>query len=242
MDLRTALQPLWIAFGIDEIRPSPGCTYVGNPNEDLPPLVLVPGDLSWLESPLPPAIESEMRPYRTNDAAEAAYRTRLDAILAQADREGIALPEAFVRLAGDRTLRDHVPSCTACYFDLPDAIVSGPFAPEQRILRFLNDQQVCFCWYLLFEPDREPIVLVSSGTDDTPCLEDVPHPISQPLAEKLRQQTFIAAGSFEEFIRRFWIENMIWYSLQLRLPLAPDLLAYIRHFAPDYRDPNAGHP
>jgi hypothetical protein len=120
-------------------------------------------------------------------------------------------------------LYKRVPSCTGCYYDLGARLIPIPehVGPE-RLLRFLNDQQACYLWYLLLEPGGGHKVARawSEWQDEQPpgaqSLEDVSTP----------RDIEICASSFEEFIKRFWIENTIWFAVNRGEPLHGELRAY----------------
>ena len=83
------------------------------------------------------------------------------------------LPDTFVQLTGSFELQDRIPSCTACYFDLPETVIASPFRAGDHVIRFLNDQQVCVCWYLYLAADESPFVISSSGDGDEPFLDTI---------------------------------------------------------------------
>ena len=56
---------------------------------------------------------------------------------------------------------DRIPSCTACYFELPEKIIPFPGDEEGYIIRFLNDQQCVLLWYLYLTRSGKQSILVS---------------------------------------------------------------------------------
>jgi hypothetical protein len=86
-------------------------------------------------------------------------------------------------------LYGRIPSCTACFYDVGAHLEKIPGGNDDaRMLIFLRDQQDCLRWYVLLEPERRHRVGV--GYDDVAvCAED-----------------------FEGFMKRFWIENTIWFA------------------------------
>jgi hypothetical protein len=145
-----------------------------------------------------------------------------------ADRLGLVLPAAFLRLMSSSELQDRIPSCTACYFELGQRIAPCPGSPQGYALRFLNDQQDVLAWYLYLAPDGGSCVLVSPYALDGEDDGDEP-----PNAQAIAAQTRVCARSFEEFIYRFWLENTLWFKLSegSQPPtLTPDERRYIAHY------------
>jgi hypothetical protein len=193
----------WYAFDLGRYRPCDG-TYCLSPYESLPPIRDLNGSLDWL-GPLDDKTDRTMQVHRK--APEA--RGRLDSVTADAQRLGLRLPPAFIRLMGTPALQDRIPSCTACYFKLGERFVHCPGAEGGYIVRFLNDQQDVLLWYLYLTPGGEECVLVSPYGLDDPALQT-------PTAEQrtaVINNTFICAPSFEAFVYRFWLENAIWFKL-----------------------------
>jgi hypothetical protein len=123
----------------------------------------------------------------------------------------------FVEFFRSAVLRRRIPSCTSCYFDLANRFV--PLADGSKLLRFMNDQQASYLWYLrlgLASPDvvfAWPEWLDREGAE----LDDIMRP----------RDVTICAVSFEEFIYRFWIENSIWFALWKGRDLTPTEQAYL---------------
>jgi hypothetical protein len=144
--------------------------------------------------------------------------------------QGLSLPPAFLQLMTSHDLQDRVPSCTACYFDLPDTIVPCPQSENGYLIRFLNDQQGCLFWYLYLTPQGEEGVLTSPFCLDTLSQyterEDFPPELFQ---KKVKESTYICA---EEFLYRFWLENTIWFTLNRHLPLPVEQERYLDHYLP----------
>ncbi|HET9109398.1 MAG TPA: hypothetical protein VFN78_01110 [Ktedonobacterales bacterium] len=197
----------WWAADLGEYRPCDG-TYCFYPYETLPPLPPLDGSLAWLGA-LPEDVDRQMEPHR--NAPDA--RGPLAHIREEADRLGLVLPGAFLRLMGSTELQDRIPSCTACYFQLSDHIAPCPDSENGYIVRFLNDQQDVLAWYLYLTPAGEHCVLVSpyeldSAGDVTRSAAEQEHRTQAIIAN-----TSVCAASFEEFIYRFWLENVLWFKL-----------------------------
>ena len=230
-------QPGWIMFGLPGLRPS-GQTYELTDYNSLPPIPGIEPQLGWLE-PLHPRIDEEMRVYRPDESARTAYMENRDRVMAEVRALKLALPETFVRLTGSFDLQDRIPSCTACYFDLPERVIESPFCAGDHIIRFLNYQQACACWYLYLPADESPFVISSSGDGHRPYLDAIDFEKRVKTVDLAKQRTALAARSFDEFIYRFWIENCIWFRLNLGLQLTQCQLEYVRSIDPSYKDPNA---
>jgi hypothetical protein len=95
------------------------------------------------------------------------------------------------------------------------------------------------CWYLYILHDAEPFVVALCGLDGEPFLDAIDFPASPSLIAQSKQSTFYAAHSFEEFLYRFWIENTIWFCLDLGIQLTGDQLKCVRSMQPDFKDPHA---
>ncbi len=176
------------------------------PYEALPP---IPSHASfdWLGVPPPGVVVT----------GDETKRGQIERLIALAEREGLRLPSAFIDFFRSPVLRRRVPTCTSCYFDLADRFVLLP--DGSRLLRFLNDQQASYLWYLRFGVNCCDVVFAwpewldreGAQLDDTLQPRDVT----------------ICAPSFEEFIYRFWIENAIWFALWKGRPLTPTEQAYV---------------
>lgn len=144
---------------------------------------------------------------------------KLAAITKLARREKLDVPRSFTHLLSRRELYGRIPSCTACYLELPDQLAVLPGQPG-RFLRFMNDQQCCFVWGLHLVPGVAPTVVIAVpafGEADGDTLEAVAT-FTEPE---------ICASDFEEFIHRFWLENTLWFALQEGRPLSTEEAAYV---------------
>jgi hypothetical protein len=183
----------------------------------LPPLSgALDGSFTWLRSA--PRVDDGLKVWR-RDGVDKDLR---DVALA-AEREGLSLPPVFLACMMDPELDGRVPSCTGCFYDLASRLVELPERPSPgRLLRFLRDQQDCCAWYLLLEPGGEHQVVCGcpEGTEEEPFdPKDLEHvPIPEDIA--------ICALGFEEFIKRFWIENAICFAVNRRERLEGELREY----------------
>jgi hypothetical protein len=162
---------------------------------------------------------------------EKLIRARVE----DAKRAGFTVPPEFVRFLTSEELYGRVPSCTACYFDIGSRLVPIPdYDGPERLLRFMNDQQSIYLWYLLLEPrGKHRVVFARPEEEDYPrgkALDDAIVP------RDLRK----CAWSFEEFIKRFWVENTLWYAVNKGEQLGPELREYAdaaRAVAPRLEEP-----
>lgn len=211
------LPKAWIVVG-------GGATY-GEAQWDVLPTLNPPDDLGWLTK-LHPRIDDTMRQYRPHPEDRKLYRGRAEAIIMQADQLGIELPNAFKQLIDSEELQDRFPSATACYFDLPEAIVPAPFGLGGHIIRFLNDQQICVLWYLYLPTNGTPCVLSSCPVEGADFLEELRPEDTRAVAEA-RNVTRVASPTLSEFLFRYWIENCLWFKKQYDLPLSRDETNYL---------------
>jgi hypothetical protein len=227
----------WMSFGLDGIQPQDpnGSSADGATLPAVPPLEPT---CRWLPK-LPARIDQEMSPHRPSDTFRQAYSRKREAIIQQAQVAGVSLPPLFLAISGSRQWQDRIPSCTACYFDLPDDLMASPFRQGDYLLRFLNDQQVTVCWYLYLPHDDDAFVISSSGDGDEPFLDTIDFQDDPDAITGALENTAVVAKSFDDFIYRFWIENLIWFNLEFELPMSAAELDYIRHIVPGFDDPNA---
>lgn len=216
----------WFSFELPGYRPCAG-TYECYEYESIPPLPedLFTGQLQWLKAAA--QIEEE------DEKELAEVRQRLQKLSGQVEALGLSLPEAFLQLIGSPALQRSIPSCTACEFEVLDTIIPYPGNKEGYIIRFLNDQQDVLTWYLYLTPTGEHAVLVAPL-----CLDRLKDPdyVENPEAwtgEAVFRNTLLCAPSFEAFIFRFWIENMLWFGVESDHPLFPEMERYISRYKPE---------
>jgi hypothetical protein len=194
-------------------------TYKTIPYDLLPPLSgQRDGSFSWLRAVPPPRYGMSFEQLEEG-AAEKLLRERVE----EARRLDLSVPREFVRFLTDEDLYGRVPSCTACYYDIGSRLVTIPdYEGPERLLRFMNDQQAVYLWYLLLEPGgKHRVVFARPEEEDYPrgkLFEDAVVP------RDLRK----CAWSFEEFIRRFWIENTLWYAVNKGEKIEGELREYAR--------------
>jgi hypothetical protein len=222
---KTPLPRRWFTAGSNlEVWGQAG-TYRAVPLELLPPLPSTKrdGSFDWLrEAPLSPhGLDFGDDDLEDSPEGErASVHVRLGQVVAAAEALGLSVPGELVRFVDDPGLHGRVPSCTACYLDVPTKLVALPGGEPGRLLRFMNDQQCCLLWYVHLLPDgTHSIVCAAPEWDEAPSgdtLEDVSRP----------RDLVTCAASFEEFVQRFWLENTLWFAAQKRTPFTPEQKAY----------------
>ena len=210
----------WHSFGLGPYRPC-DATYCRTSYESLPPLSesLLHGTLDWL-TPLESDNDLRGMDHHHTDAD-------LEQITTSAQQLNLSLPEAFLQLLSSPTLMERIPSCTDCYFHLSSKIVPCPGSEKGFIIRFLNDSQGCLMWYLYVTSQGEHCILVSHVWLD--MLAD-----EQFTEEEVIRSISVCAASFEEFMYRFWIENLIWYDIvwyKGQKPLTTEEKRYLSHYS-----------
>ena len=221
MDLNLPFLKVWWSVSLKYRKCSD--TYGGFPYDTLPPLnkALFKGDFGWLDH-MDDDLKRKLSVYRRPEAEER-IKKNLSKIQRMAEELGISLPEEFVKSMSSEEMRLQIPSCTACYFDLPEKTVRLPIKNGGYAVRFLNDQQEIFLWYLYISPDSKTSIIVSSIMFDEENLDEIPEDV-------LISNIHYSAPSFEEFLYRFWLENSIWYALDEKKKLTPSQEEYLNHY------------
>jgi hypothetical protein len=229
----TPFPPGWFSFSLWSFRPCEA-TYQLFPYDSIPPIPedALSGTLQWL-NPLDEDIDHEMQPYRHQEDEEF-WSESLHRLAASAQRLGLRLPEPFVRFMASQELRDRIPSCTACYFDLPEKIVHCPGTEDGYVFRFLNDQQFVLLWYLYLNPRGEHCVLVTHPRfHDLAESPDYAEPFqNEEERQEVLKGVYVCAPSFAAFLYRFWLENTIWFNFDLHKPLTEEQRSYLSHYKP----------
>jgi hypothetical protein len=187
----------WFGQGLGDYRPDPADrTYTCWPPEELPPIrVPLDGTFGWLRS----APEHEHSIATDPDRIAAA----LERLVASAPA---GLPPEFVAFFRSPDLWRRIGSCTGCYLNLDLAAV-GVRGGLGSLVRFLSDSQYCRHWNLYLAPGGTGHSVVStyfySGSESPHPRVGLPHP----------KDVTTVAGSFEEFVYRFWLENELYFAL-----------------------------
>ena len=228
----------WFSWGLGQYRPC-NATYCRVSYESLPPISppMLQGTLHWL-LPLDRDIQREQQehfPSLTWGFSADHWRS----IMASSLELSFSFPDTFRQLMDSPALMQRIPSCTNCYFELSKKLVPCPGSEEGFILRFLNAAQGQIAWYLYLTPQGEHCVLVGYPLLD--LLNDPADPEyrDQGITEEERSMVlegngvYICASSFEEFLYRFWIENILWYKLvwyKGQKPLTEEEKDYLSHY------------
>jgi len=121
-------------------------------------------------------------------------------------RSGLHLPASFVTFMTSAALQQRIPSCTNNGWRMSEPLPS-PFEEHGRLLRFMHDSQGCSYHYLYLAADGTCPVLGSSELFLPQPGEDL-RPGS-PV--EYLETTFWMAPDFEQFLYRYWVDNVIWY-------------------------------
>jgi hypothetical protein len=210
----------WWGVELPGARPCDG-TYCYYPYESLPPLdeSLFRGEFQWLTD-LDESVEAALSIHRAPDDDDDEMADILNGLRKEAAQANLVLPPEFIRFMGNRALQLAIPSCTACEFDLIGELVPSVVEEGAYTLLFLRDQQDVLLWYLYLTPDGKSSVICSPIPFDE---------IDEP-AHVIKAHTLTVAPSFEEFIYRFWIENVIWFAVDEGKPFTPTQKAYVDHY------------
>jgi hypothetical protein len=222
----------WYSFGLPGYRSCRG-TYERYPYESLPPLAQeqLTGQLQWLV-PLNARIDEAMQPYRLTDEQEAEQMTEwgdgLKSLVASAKHLGLSLPEAYLRLMSSVELRNRIPSCTDCSFTISQLAFCPGDREKGYVLRFLHDQQDCVIWHLYLSASGEQCVLASHVYLDQVYTN--PEAFGLLTEDEAIKHTWMCAPSFEAFLYRFWMENVLFFALIKKEPLTEEQKQYLAYY------------
>ncbi len=213
----------WITAGHSELW---GCdsTYCTVPYSILPSVDEASDDMRWLDN-VSPKLKRVIENTCTLDSGDNEIGNT-EEVFAAVQRHGLNLPESFTRFLREPALQQKVPTCTDCILELSEEPIRVNESDGDFLLRFMNDSQSCVLWYLYMTRGEESRVLASfyfleRDIFDAMEYEDIRH-------SQLLDEACICAGSFTEFIYRFWVENTIWYSLHKGIPMTATQEAYRR--------------
>ena len=206
----TPFEKIWIGTDLGSYRPCGG-TYDGYPLESLPPLndSLLDGSFRWLSAkPVKPSASAEKKVARLTAAAQ---------------KLGLTLPRELGYLLSRPSLYGRIPSCTACEWDLGAEPVANVAEPGAFTVRVMRDQQDCCFWYLYLPPTGAPYMVNSPIPFDDPEVQ-----VDQETA--IHNLCYVAP-TFEQFVYRFWMENMLWDLVNGKnSTFTADQLAYLSHY------------
>lgn len=231
----------WFSWGLGSFRPC-DATYCLVPYESLPPIpaAFLQGTLHWL-IPLGQDIYYQQWQEDYYTPSRAFSSAQWERNRTSTHELSISFPDAFQLLMNSPELMDRIPSCTDCYFELSEKLVPCPGREEDSILRFLNDSQGQIAWYLYLTAQGKHCVLAGYPLLDLLSDPESPEYGARGITEKERRMVFegrgvyVCASSFEEFLYRFWIENMLSYKLDWYegLPsLTEEEKSYLSHYRP----------
>lgn len=204
----------WVLAGGNDALWGGDGTYSTVPYEMLPPVGTLDGSFDWLRD------EDEAEGLGLDPENDVSL-ARLAECIDEAKALGLTVPAELVRFMEDGALHARLPSPTACYLQLGASLLPVPNhdGPE-RLLRFMNDQQCCYLWYVLLEPNERHRVVVAwpqfVGDADGGTLEEI----------ATIEDASECASSFEELIKRMWIEGTLWFASSSGKPVAGELEAY----------------
>lgn len=213
------LTRLWITSGRSNLWDCDS-TYCPVPYEILPKIHNVGDDFSWLDDFSDGFFDCTLH-------TDENLISHLDGIQREIQLHQLDLPFEFIQFMSDSRLQAKVPTCTACYLELSDALVAFPWDEPLYALRFMNDSQGCIIWYLLMRPGGTAKVVASRYFFDPEIFEALKDDDEASEYADIFTQAYVCADSFLEFIYRFWIENSIWYSLDDERPLTNRESEYI---------------
>lgn len=212
-------EKIWFGVDLDELRPI-DATYGGEPF-DLLPIIdkkYLDGNFSYLSNQTVKEIDEKVsdhvdkcfKPTEESDIfkIDAKWKNKIETIQ-QSLPSHLILPSSLVKFMSAPIAHDLIPSCTACYFDLPDRITPFTWLGEKGyIFHFYRDQQDCLFWYYYVRDTGESCILASAIP-----FED--EGIGNELTDEIiKQEVFYTAENFEEFIYRTWIENILWFNIE----------------------------
>lgn len=211
----------WFSPGGNRELWGDGGTYQPVPYDALPPLPKRVGtDFAWLR--VAPEPTDALSVIDADDAPSVEeFGPKIEVLTAAAHSLALAVPPLLRPFMTEPELHGRVPTCTACYIDLPARLVPLPGGIPGRLLRFMNDQQCCLIWYLHLLPGGGHQVVCGAPEfyDDATgaTLEDICTP----------GDLTICASTFEDFVYRFWLENTLWYAIRLKRSLTDDERTYL---------------
>jgi hypothetical protein len=213
----------WFTAGTEEQLSGGESTYQLVPAEALPSMgaVTLDGSFGWL--PEAQGTDATIHFEETISTSEANAE-RLGRLAERAVKLGLSIPEAFVTFVTRADVHGRVPSCTCCYLDLSERLLQSPLRDGSRMVRFLNDSQFCVVWYLYLQPDGQaPIMAALPDTEEMPFGREPKTMDDGVVVDELVQ----VATSVEEFVRRFWLENSIWYAVHDGRALTDEQQSYV---------------
>ncbi|SNS95928.1 hypothetical protein [Actinoplanes regularis] len=168
----------------------------------LPPLPehMFSGNFGWLVGGAAGADACYMEPGPISRPALYAVERRLA-------RSGLALPTSFITFMTSAELQRSIPSCTSNGWRI-SPLTPSPVEEHGFLLRFMHDQQGCAFFYLYLAADGSCPVL---GSIDLFTPEDEKDDNLELAPQDFAASATWMAPDFEQFIYRYWVENVIWH-------------------------------
>lgn len=235
---------IWYGIGLEDLRPI-NATYGGEPLEKLPPIEAehLDGQFRYLNNEVIRALENEPSDHvaitsqsinETNYLAEdARWKAKIEQIQASLPAY-IVLPKPLVTFMSSSLAQYLVPSCTACYFDLPEKATPFNWLEERGYLfHFYRDQQDCLFWYYYVRENGEDCIVCSP----IPLFDET---ITNDLTDEImKREVLYTADTFEEFIYRTWVENLLWFMEEDDMTLNSQTRQLCDSYAEHYRSMQA---
>ena len=170
----------------------------------LPPLPvhMFTGDFGWLTARAAGADAYYMEPGPVPKHALYLVDRRLA-------RSGLAFPASFVTFMSSAELQRRVPSGTCNGWEM-SGLAPSPVEEHGFLLRFMHDQQGCWFYYLYLAGDGSCPVLGSAELFTPEEEEDREEALAFSPTDFMESATWMAPD-FEQFIYRYWVENVVWY-------------------------------
>ncbi|TCC46841.1 hypothetical protein E0H75_27780 [Kribbella capetownensis] len=192
-------------------------TYVGYPVDQLPAAPVDVAGLEWLKH-APRHPDGDL-----GSAFEHAARDISSQAVADLLGDLAAVPNDFAQFLEDAGLRDRLRSATNSYFDLGDSVAA---VDGGRLLHLISDSQWTFHWLLYLGDDGSSAIVGTSfpagfalDPDETQFWQD--HGWGYILV----------AGSFAEFLWRWWMDNEIFYRVVVeKVDMSADERAYVEQY------------
>jgi hypothetical protein len=164
-----------------------------------PPEHLFTGEFGWLTARAAGADAYYMEPNPVPAATMQLLSRRLS-------RAGVTLPASFVTFMSSAELQQRVPSSTGNDWELSNPAPS-PVEQYGSLLQFMHNLD---CWYFyLYLAEDGSCPVLGSAELFTPEADDDEDRHFTPA--KFMETAFWLAPDFEQFVYRYWVENVIWH-------------------------------
>ena len=222
----------WWSIEIPEYRPHLKLfsTYSLFPYDDLPPIDQeLDDDFHWLKSQ--PRRKGSLIEGCHNDGSQSDL-SKLPKIASEFD---IKLPRSFKVFMASLLLHKRIRSCTDCYLDVADRAIKTAGTIDGHLIHFLSDSQWVLHWYIHIDSSGDHFVAVSSNAYGFAPEDPDEDPIALQRKNEVdlqEEEIWFCAPTFNEFIYRFWLENEIWFALELDdRPLTAIEQAYVGYYS-----------